>query len=66
MVAEYPTPAAAAAAFTYLRGHLDTDIRPSTNTATRVLFQDFEKKFGLATVSGRRIDIRVHLVKSPG
>jgi hypothetical protein len=65
IVAEYPTPAAATAAFAYLKGHLDTYLKPSTNTATTLVFQDYEKKFGIATVSGTRVQIRLHLVKPP-
>jgi hypothetical protein len=65
IVVEYPTPAAAAAAFAYLAGHLDTYLKPTAKTAARLVFQDFDKKFGVATVAGRRLEVRVHLVKPP-
>jgi hypothetical protein len=65
IVAEYPTPAAATAAFAHLTGHLDSYLKPSTRTATRLVFEDFEKKHGIVTVSGKRIEIRLHLVTRP-
>jgi hypothetical protein len=65
IVANYPTAAVATAAFGYLKGHLDTYLKPLTSTATKLTFQDYEKKFGMATVSGTRIEIRVHLTKQP-
>jgi hypothetical protein len=64
-VAEYPTPAAATAAFGYLIGHLDSYIRPISKTATRLVFQDFEKKYGVATVAGKRLEIRLRLTTAP-
>jgi hypothetical protein len=65
IVANYPTAAAATAAFGYLKGHLDTYLKPLANTATTLTFQDYEKKFGVATLSGTRLEIRVHLSKQP-
>jgi hypothetical protein len=65
VVAEYPTPAAAAAAFTYLKAHLDSYLKATGSSDARLVFQDYEKKFGVATVNGRRLEIRLHLTKPP-
>jgi hypothetical protein len=64
IVAEYPTPAAATTAFAYLALHLDSYLKPMTKTATRLVFQDYEKKFGVATVAGTRLEARIHLPKA--
>lgn len=65
IVAEYPTPAAAAAALAYLKGHLDTYLKPLAGTPTKLSFQDYEKKYGVATVTGRRLEVRVRLTRPP-
>lgn len=65
IVSEYPTPAAAAAAFAYLTNHLDTYLKPMTKTSSKLVFQDFEKKFGIATVAGKRLEIRLRLTQPP-
>jgi hypothetical protein len=65
VVAEYLTPAAAAAAFTYLKAHLGSYLKATSSSDARLVFQDYEKKFGIATVNGRRLEIRLHLTKPP-
>ena len=65
IVVDYPAPAAAAAAFKHLKANLDTYLKPASATDSRLVFQDYEKKFGVATVSGRRLEIRLHLAKPP-
>jgi hypothetical protein len=65
VVVDYPTPAAAAAAFAHLKANLDSYLKPSSATATKLVFQDYEKKFGVATVAGKRLEVRLHLAKAP-
>ena len=65
IVVDYPTPAAAAAAFTHLTANLDPYLKPSSATDTKLVFQDYEKKFGAVTVAGKRMEIRLHLTKAP-
>lgn len=65
IVAEYPTPAAASAAFAFLASRLDTYLKPVTKTSSKLVFQDFEKKYGVATVTGKRLEIRLRLAKPP-
>ena len=65
IVAEYPTPTAAAAAFAYVKTHLDSYSKPRSASAAKLVFEDYEKKFGVVTVTGNRLEVRVHLAKPP-
>lgn len=65
IVADYPTAAAAAAALKHIRSNLDSYLRPVATTDTRLVFQDFEKKFGVVSVTGRRLEVIVHLSNPP-
>jgi hypothetical protein len=65
LVVVYPDGAAAARAFANLRQHLDSYLKPVTTDATRLVFRDFENKFGVVTVSVRTIDLTLHLAKAP-
>jgi hypothetical protein len=65
IVIDYPTPAAAVAAFRHLRANLDSYLTPTSATDSRLVFQDYEKKFGAVTVNGKRMEVRLHLAKAP-
>ncbi|MFO7692211.1 MAG: DUF6599 family protein [Vicinamibacterales bacterium] len=65
IVVDYPSPGAAAAAFKHLKANLDTYLKPSSATDAKLVFQDYEKKFGVVTVTGKRMEIRLHLTKPP-
>jgi hypothetical protein len=65
IVADYPNPGAAAAAFTHLKANLDSYLKPTGSSGARLVFQDYEKKFGVVTVTGRRLEVRLHLPKAP-
>jgi hypothetical protein len=65
IIVDYPTPAAVAAAFKHLTANLDSYLKPTSTTATKLVFQDYEKKFGVVTVAGRRLQVRLHLTKPP-
>ncbi|MGE5199876.1 MAG: DUF6599 family protein [Rhodospirillaceae bacterium] len=65
IVVDYPDAPAAAAAFAHLRSNLDTYLKPTASTDGRLVFQDYEKKYGVATVAGRRLQVRLHLAKPP-
>ena len=65
IVVDYPAPADAGAAFRHLKANLDTYLKPTASTDSRLVFQDYEKKFGVATVNGRRLEVRLHLTKPP-
>jgi hypothetical protein len=65
IVVDYPTPAAAVAAFRHLKANLDTYLKPTSATDSTLVFQDYEKKFGSVSVAGKRMEIRLHLAKAP-
>jgi hypothetical protein len=65
IIVDYPTPAAVGAAFAHLKGNLDTYLKPTTATDSKLVFQDYEQKFGVVTVAGRRLQVRLHLTKPP-
>ena len=65
IVVDYLSPAAATAAFKHLKANLDTYLKPASATDSRLVFQDYEKKFGVASVNGKRLEIRLHLLKAP-
>ena len=65
IVVDYPSPAAATAAFKHLKANLDTYLKPASATDSRLVFQDYEKKFGVASVNGKRLEMRLHLAKPP-
>ena len=65
IVADYPTPAAAASALEHIRANLDSYLKTTATTDTRLVFQDFEKKFGVVTATGRRLEVVVRLAKPP-
>jgi hypothetical protein len=65
IVAEYPTPAAAAAALAHIKANLDAYLKVTAATAATLVFEDYEKKFGVATVAGNRLEVRVHLARPP-
>ena len=65
IVVDYPSPASATAAFKHLKANLDTYLKPASATDSRLVFQDYEKKFGVASVNGKRLEVRLHLTKPP-
>jgi hypothetical protein len=65
VVIDYPAPAAAGAAFKHLKANLDPYLKPTSTTDSRLVFQDYEKKYGAIMVTGRRMEIRLHLAKAP-
>lgn len=65
ILVEYATPTAAARALAHLQSNLDRYLKPIDKSPTRLVFRDFENKFGEVTVSGRRLEVKVHLQKQP-
>jgi hypothetical protein len=54
----YPSAAVASAAMSFLQGHLDVYLKPISRTPARLVFQDYEKKFGVVTTEGSRLLVR--------
>jgi hypothetical protein len=65
VLVEYPNPEAASSALTHLKVNLDNYLKPMATTDARLVFQDYERKFGVASVTGRRLEVRLHLAKPP-
>jgi hypothetical protein len=65
IIVDYPTPAAVGAAFKHLTANLDTYLKPTASTDARLVFQDYEKKYGVVAVAGRRLRVRLHLTTPP-
>jgi len=63
LLVDYPDAAAARKAFAHLQQNLDQYLKPTERTAARLVFKDYESKFGVVTVTGRRMEIRLHLAK---
>ena len=65
ILADYPTAAAAEKAFDHLRTNLDKNLTVQEKSEGRLVFKDYDDKFGLLSVSGKRISIKVHLASPP-
>lgn len=63
IVAAYPTASAATAAFEHIRTHLDPLLKPVGTQAARLVFRDYQGKYGTVTVSGARLEIAVRLTQ---
>jgi hypothetical protein len=65
LVVPYPTAVSAKSAFASVQKNLDQYLTPVTATATRLVFKDYENKFGVVSVAGPRLEVRLHLVREP-
>ena len=65
IAASYPTAAAATKAFAFLTRNLDSYLKPIEKDASRLVFSDYQKRYGVVAVSGATIDIRVNLATKP-
>jgi hypothetical protein len=61
----YPDSAAATRAFANLQARLDSYLKPTAKSATRLVFKDYENRFGVATVDARSIEITLGLSQEP-
>lgn len=64
LVVQYPTPSAAGQAMAFLQKNLDRYLERVSASPERLLFRDYEKKFGVATVKGPRLEVRLHLSRA--
>ena len=65
IVAEYGTAAAALAVLRHVKTNLDTYLKAVSATDTRLVFTDYEKKYGVVAVTGRCLEVVVHLTQPP-
>lgn len=64
LVVQYPTAAAASQAMAFLQKNLDKYLERVSASPGRLVFRDYEKKFGVATVKGARLEVRLHLPRA--
>ena len=64
LLVDYPDAAAGKKAFSHLQQNLDKYLKPVLTTPARLVFRDYEGKFGVVTLAGRRLEIRLHLAKA--
>jgi len=65
IVVTYPDSATAGKAFHHLVAGLDPEIRPLRTAQQRLVFRDYDNTFGVATLAGARMEIRLHLKQQP-
>ena len=65
LVVPYPTAASAKLAFASVQKNLDRYLKPVSTTPTRLVFKDYENKYGAVSVAGTRVEVRLHLAKEP-
>ncbi len=61
----YPDAASARKAFANIQQNLDKYLKPVTTTPTKLVFKDYENKFGRVTVTGVRLEVTLHLAAAP-
>lgn len=65
LVVSYPAAATAKAAFASVQKNLDRYLKPVTTGPSRLVFRDYENKFGVVSVTGTKLEVRLHLSKQP-
>jgi hypothetical protein len=65
ILADYPTATAAEKAFDHLRKNLDKHLTAQENSEHRLVFKDYDNKFGSVSVTGKRIAITLHSSSPP-
>ncbi len=65
IVANYADAAQAKRAFDHLQKNLDRYLKIVDQKPDRFVFEDYSKKYGIVTVTGRRLEARVKLAQRP-
>jgi hypothetical protein len=63
VIVPYPDEAAASAALSHLRAHLDSYLNVTDERGDGFIFKDFKEKYGTAERKGRVLEIRLNLVR---
>jgi hypothetical protein len=61
----YADASAAKLAFGNVQQNLDKYLEPVTITATKLVFKDYDNRFGVVTLAARQIELTLHLPKAP-
>jgi hypothetical protein len=62
---DYPDAVRALAAYQNLAGRLDPYLRVLKNCEKGLVFEDFQKKFGIVALRGARLELRIGLSSEP-
>jgi hypothetical protein len=65
IVVDYAGEPQALKAFLNVQKNLDRYLTVEGKTDRRLVFKDYENKYGEASISGRRLTVRVHLARKP-
>jgi hypothetical protein len=65
LIAPYPSRQDAARAFAHLAGHLDPHLEVIDSDQSRIVFQDYSRRFGIVTLNDRRVDLKIGLRSNP-
>ncbi len=65
VLAEYPDELAARKAFSNVQANLDNYLRVQEKSDRRLIFKDYNEEYGVITVTGKRLTVKVHLKKKP-
>jgi hypothetical protein len=65
VLADYPTEQDALKTLANVQRNLDPYLKVQEKGAQRLVFKDFKNEFGVVSVTGKRIAIRLHLAKLP-
>jgi hypothetical protein len=66
VAAVYPDPSAARRALEHILANLDRYLKVVDKGPARLVFEDYENKYGVVSVNGTRLDLRLHLQNAPG
>jgi hypothetical protein len=65
IVTVYPDEGTAQRVFLHVQRNLDRYLKPVSSSTNRLVFQDYEKRFGIISLEDNRIVIKIHLVSAP-
>jgi hypothetical protein len=65
VLVSYPDAATARKAFANLQRNLDQYLQPVTTTPVKLVFKDYENKFGVVTLGGARLEVHLHVPRAP-
>jgi Family of unknown function (DUF6599) len=66
LAAVYPDPPAARIALQHILSNLDRYLKVVDKGPSHLVFKDYEDKYGSVSLTGARLDLRLHLEKAPG
>jgi hypothetical protein len=65
ILVNYPNAATAKKAFVNVQQNLDKYLEPVTTIATKLVFKDYESKFGVMSLAARQLELKLHLPTIP-